>query len=246
MVTNEQTCSIRNLDGVRDSMRDAVRRFAEIVREVAADRLGGLTLFGSVLDPSFDPDRRPARSVLVVQEIDLKALRRLSINGMELGKLGFAAPLIMTPEYIHSSQDTFPLELLDIQQRHITVLGKDDFVDIELEDAHIRLQCERECKGVLIGLRQGLLASAGRDRFLEQLEREVAEGLVRTMRGMLWLKGQRDVTPVTEIVSEMGRLADRNLNGIRRALDLTGSHGWQEFEALYRDVEALGAMADAL
>ena len=233
-------------DVVLEPMREPLERFAGLVRELAGENAQSLILFGSIAAGSFDPGRHVARSVLVLKQVDLAVLGQLAQHGIKLGKARITAPLIMTPDYIKSSLDTFPLELIDIQQNHITVFGEDHFEDLSFDDVHVRLQCERELKTILIGLRQGLLAAAGREKYVGALEQDVGEGLVRTLRGLLWLKGQKDGRPTGEVITELEKLAERTLPGIRNALDPAARHGWDEFETLYRDVEALGEMVDAL
>ena len=107
-----------------------------------------------------------------------------------------------------------------------------------------RLQCERELKSILISLRQGLLAAAGRHSFLEAVAIELGEKLVRTMRGMLWLKGRKEAKPAAAVVAEVEGLTDRRLDGVRAALDSGADHGWSEFEKLYEDVASLGNTVD--
>ncbi len=232
------------LERVVPLMRGPLREYAQLVKELTGVSAKALTLFGPVATGSFDAKRHTARSVLVVDHVDLSVLRRLAEHGVKLGKASISAPLIMTPGYIKTSLDTFPLEFIEIRQQHITIFGSDYFEDLSFEDAHIRLQCERELKAVLIGLRQGLLAAAGREKFIGALEMDVGAGLMRTLRGLLWLKGKKDGRPAPKVLAQVEEIADRKLPGVRTALDPASRHGWGEFESLYRDVEALGEIAD--
>lgn len=233
------------LDAIIEHMREPVREFADLVRQLAGRNAKSLAIFGALAGGSFDPKRHTVRSVLVLDKIDLDLLRRLAEEGERLGKSGFAAPLIMTPDYIAASLDTFPLELIEIHQCHVNVFGTDHFSDLKFEDRHVRLQCEREFKSILISLRQGLLAAAGREDVLEAVEVDIAEKLVRTLRGMLWLKGSRDARPAPAVVDEVSAMIDRRLDGVRAALDPQGRHGWEEFQQLYQDVAAVGDIVDA-
>lgn len=235
--------TLSGLELVAHAMREPISEFARLLRDLAGAK--ALTLFGAVTTESFDPARQTARSVLVVDHVDLSALRSLAEHGGKLGKVSIAAPLVMTPGYITDSLDTFPLELLEIMQKHVTLFGDDHFVDLSFEDAHVRLQCERELKVILIGLRQGLLAAAGREKFIGALEMDIGEGLSRTLRGLLWLKGRKDARPIDAVVAELEKVADRKLSGVRLAMDPSAHHGWAEFETLYNDVEALGNLVDA-
>ena len=235
----------QTLDRVVESMREPLRDYVTLLQGIAEGQAKALALFGAIAAGAFDPTRHAARNVLVVEKVDLDMLRRLSSEGVRLGKARIAAPLVMTPKYIEESLDTFPLELLDIQQCHVTLFGDDPFVDLKFEESHVRLQCERELKSILIGMRQGLLAAAGRDKILGALGVDVAEGLLRTLRGMLWLKGTRDALSAPKVLEAMEKVTDRKLGGIRIALDPSATHGWDQFKTLYHDVEALGKIADA-
>ncbi|MCH8913807.1 MAG: hypothetical protein IIA33_09600 [Planctomycetes bacterium] len=233
------------LDAIIENMREPVREFADLVQQLSGSNAESLTVFGALAGGSFDPKQHTVRSVLVLDNIDLDLLRRLAEEGERLGKSGFAAPLIMTPDYIAASLDTFPLELIEIHQCHVNVFGTDHFKDLKFEDGHVRLQCEREFKSILISLRQGLLAAAGRDDMLEAVEVDIAEKLVRTMRGMLWLKGRKEAKHAAEVVDEVGELVKHPLAGVRAALDPNVRHGWEEFQQLYQDVAAVGDIVDA-
>lgn len=231
-------------ESVIEPMRRPLHEYVALIEELAGANAKALTLFGAIVTNAFDAQRHTARSVLVVERVDLPMLRRLAEHGTKLGKAAIAAPLIMTPEYIKTSLDTFPLEFIEIKQRHLTVSGDDYFDELTFDDPHVRLQCERELKSVLIALRQGLLAAAGREKFIHALEMDVGERLMRILRGLLWLKGQTEAKPASHVLTEVEKIADRKLPGIKAATDPATHHGWDEFESLYRDVEELGEIAN--
>jgi len=233
------------LDRICETMREPIERFASLTKEIAGDSLKSLTMFGRITTPAFDVKQDVARSVMVVERVDLGVLHRLSEHGLRFGKSHIAAPIIMTPGYIKESLDTFALELIEIMQRHVTVFGEDLFADLSFDDTHVRLQCERELKTVLMGLRQGLLASAGREKYLGALEQDIGDGLLRTIRGMLWLKGTRHAMPAEQVLREIEKMLERTFNGVRTALDRSARHGWTEFVTLYEDVESLESATNA-
>src|SRR5687768_14302302 len=98
-----------------------VAAYAGQVRELLAERVESIALFGPAL--SGGRPGRPVDNVLVLADDDLGAVRRLAAAGPRLRAQGVAAPLIMTRAAIAASRDTFPLELLDIQQCHRTLAG---------------------------------------------------------------------------------------------------------------------------
>lgn len=237
---------LSNIQKIPEPIRESVQQYVDLIKELAGDNALGLMLFGAVAAGAFDATRQTMRSVVILKTVDLGLLRRLAEHGLKLGKQHIAAPLIMTPDYIKESSDTFPLELIEIKQQHLTLFGDDYFSDLSFDSGHIRLQCERELKVVLMGLRQGLLAAAGREKVISALEVDVGEGLLRTLRGFLWLKGQTDGKPAAEVLKAVEEVTDRKLSGLRAALDVNGTHGWNEFNKLYEDVEALGKIVEGL
>lgn len=236
---------LTKLDRIVESMRQPLRQYAELVQKLGEENARALTLYGAITTGAFEPAVQPAMNVLVLNEVDLDLLRRLAEHGLKLGKARIAAPLIMTPAYIQASLDTFPLELIEIHQQHLTVFGEDHFADLSFEDAHVRLQCEREFKAILIRLRQGLLAAAGRERLVAELEVEIGGSLARTLRGLLWLKGQKEAKPATQVVMAVEKVIDKPLPGVRAALERAGEHGWEQLRLLYADIETLGKIVDA-
>ena len=241
MMTEGETLSM-----VTPSMRTPLREYADLLASLCGDNLQGLTVFGAVLGEHFDPQRMTAGSVMVLREIDLGLLRRVAEYGPKLGSKRITAPLVMTPAYIASSLDSFPLELLEIHQRHLTLLGEDHFQAMEIVPDHLRLQCEREFKRILIRLRQGLLAAGTREEVLDELVLDVGQHLLRTLRGLLWLKGRKEPLARDRVLSETERMTGGALPGVRGAIESSGAQGWGQFQALYADVETLAAVADQL
>jgi hypothetical protein len=150
-------------------VQSSVQEYAALVQALAGERLLALTLFGEVADASRAGRTTAVQSVLVLDRLDLRFVRELGGQGPSLGRMGIQAPLLMTPEYIQASLDVFPIELLDIQRRHITLLGADHFAPLTFEKRDVRLQLERELKRELLQMRQGILTAAGRDHVLEDL-----------------------------------------------------------------------------
>ena len=228
-----------NLEGAPESMRAPLQRYAGTLKELAGNNARSLTLFGAIAAGAFNPRSHTARSVFVVGEVDLEMLHRLARQGPRLGKARIAAPLIMTPEYINASMDTFPLEFLEIAQHHLCVFGEDYFRELPLEAAEVRHECEREIKTIQLAMRQALLAAAGRDKALTTVEVDVGERLLRSLRGLLWLHGDTEPKAALDAVAAIEDGIQRSLPGVRSAIDNRSGHGWEEFKTLYADVDAL-------
>lgn len=208
---------------------------------------GGLSVavYGSSLTPQVNERDEAVQTVLVLEQIDLRFLHRLSEHGPRLGKQGLAAPLVMTPAYLKQSLDSFPLELLEIQQSHVQIVGQDHFVNLPLEAQHVRLECERELKRMLIGLRQGLLTAGERDSMLQAIIDDAADNLLRTLRGMLWLKGDTEFLPAFDLVAKIETLCGRTFSGVDTVIARHVTDIDALFDAFYRDVESLSELVNA-
>ncbi|MEK6797477.1 MAG: hypothetical protein AABZ12_00780 [Planctomycetota bacterium] len=235
---------LSQIDRVASVLHRRIALYARILDESLGATVVSLTIFGDAIAAVFDPERKTIRSAILVPEVDLSALRRLAACGERLGRERIAAPLVMTPAYLSGSVDSFPLELLEIQQRRAVLWGDDYFADLKLDQADVRLQCERELKRILLGMRQGLLASGGDPRRVESLERDAAEILSRTLRGLLWLRGTTTWTPLDDLSGKVEKLVGRELPGLRDALDDNSVLGWLQFDQLYNDVKTLAEMVD--
>ena len=236
--------SMMNVDHVVDHMQEPLTKYLDRVQTLAGANCLAIIGFGTIATSGFDPAKHIARSVIVLDKIDLAMLRELAKDGAKLGKARIAAPLIMTPVYINGSLDAFPLELLEIHQCHVCFVGTDYFTELAFDERHLRLQCERELKTILIGMRQGLLAAAGREKLFGAMEGDVAERLLRTLRGLLWLHGQDEYVSSMDVVSRIEQETDRSLAGIRQALQDHRRHDWDDFTRLYDDVDGLKTLAD--
>jgi hypothetical protein len=91
----------------------------------------------------------------VLTDFDLGVLDRVAQRGRLLGNKRVHAPLIMTPDHIEDSRDSFALELIEIQSLHKVVFGSSPFTPLRFNAADVRLQCERELKSALVHMRHG-------------------------------------------------------------------------------------------
>lgn len=234
-----------NLDHLSAALREHVPAFVDRVRRQAGAALLGFTAYGTPVSGAGPGGRHNFKSVLVLSHVNLDLLRQIGANGREFGPRGFAAPLVMTPDYIAASRDSFPLELLEIAQQRLTLCGTDYFAELECKDADVRLQCERELKTIMIGMHHGALSNPDDDELLDTVEQHTAGSLLRVLRGILWLKDVREPKSEVALVEAAEAIAGRSFAGLRQAVEPDARHGWRQFRELYDDVDALRRLIDA-
>jgi len=171
----------------------AAERFKPFQDEVLKrhkDQIHSITITGSALSDDFDSETSDVNSVFVLHAMDLEFLEFLAPLGKTYGKKRIASPLIMTPEYILNSLDVFPMEFLNIRLLHDTIFGEDLFHNLVIDRSNLRLQCERELKARLIGLRQGYLSSSGDAKILTDLFINTISGYIPVFRGIIFILGK--------------------------------------------------------
>jgi hypothetical protein len=234
----------------------AVERFKPFQDEILKrhkDNIHSITITGSALTDDFDVETSDVNSVLVLHKMDLGFLEVLASLGKTYGKKGISAPLIMTPEYIERSLDVFPLEFLNIKLIHETLYGEDLFRNLEIGRKDLRLQCERELKVRLIGLRQGYISSMGDAKILSDLFINTITGYFPLFRGVILIFGKEpplrneDVLTVLEDVSGVNTQVFRTvLKQKRQKTKMAITHLNAIFKDYYGAVEKLGDITDAI
>ncbi len=235
--------TLLRLDGLHESARPGAAELVRAVRAVFAGRLRGLAVFGSAASASFDPRER-IRSVVTLDRIDVPALAQLAQEGPRLGKLHVEAPLVVTADYVRRSLDAFPLEFLEIHQTRCAVFGEDTFADLPLRDEHLRLQCEREFKRLLIRLRQGLLAGETTPDYLAALLEDLRLHAERVLRGLLWLRGEKGPLTPQQIWQHANDSLGYSLADLRRP-PAAATATINDVQRFYVCLEQLAERADA-
>lgn len=226
------------------ALRGPAEQFAGRIAELLHSALQGVAIYGAAVEGHFDPEHHAVRSVLVLASAELELIRRLAQAGSGQRRWRFAPPLVLTPRSLDRSRDTFPLELLEIQQWHVTLRGEEFFSRLEFEARDVRLQCERELKVLEMAMHQGLLAAHGREEHLTLLSADLGDSLLRVLRGLVWLAGERQPQPRFHLIERVAKLIGRPLPGVCAALDRADQAGWHKFQRLYDDLLALGRFAD--
>ncbi len=164
--------------------------FKEFSAAITADppvHVHSIHVVGSALTPDFIPGQSDVNSIVVVKEMTLAFLDFIVRLGKQYSKHNIAAPLLMTPGYIESSLDVFPIEFLNFSAIHHTISGPDILSDLVIEKKHLLLQCEREVKSKLLWLHQGYIESLDDEQQLIKWMANSITGYIPLFRAILFL-----------------------------------------------------------
>ncbi len=184
---------------------EASRRWLEPVRKTLGHEFLAAYLTGSVLTQSFDPRRSRVDLLVVAHALDTELLDQLSRAIPVTRRAPHFQPLFLTRRQVEKSLDVFPIEWIEIQERHLLLEGEDLVAGLEVPRTNFRLQLEHELRGKHIQLRQRLLAAARHPGTLERTLRDSASSFATLFRSLLRLRGEE---PPVETARVFERVAD--------------------------------------
>lgn len=160
------------------------------VRDALGERLVSMVSYG----PSVHDDG-PARLaqdylLIVLRDLELDTLRMLADPVRWWLRKREPWPRIFTAELLEASTDVYPIEVLDLIQHRRVLFGTDPIEGLEIDRAHLRMQCERELREKLMRLREGYIEAHVQRRARDALYDLVAASyasFVRIFRACLFL-----------------------------------------------------------
>jgi predicted nucleotidyltransferase len=226
--------------------------FEDMLREYGSS-IHSIHVVGSAVNADYDEKRSDINSVVMLHSMDLRFVEFLAPLGRKYGKKGIAAPLVSTPEYTSNSLDAFPIEFHDFKLIHRTVFGEDILSGLAIHSQPLRLQCEREIKTKIIGLRQGYISSLGKKEDLSALLIRSFTGSMPLFRAIISLLGKEPPVPRKDVVALFSRTVKVDEGTLEKMLKLKAGllkASDQElrslFEQYYTVLESTGKIIDEL
>ena len=192
---------------------------------------------GGALQADFDPARSRINLLVVVRELPIARLDALAAVLPRPRKGAAVDPMVLTLEQVQRSLDVFPIEWLDVRERHFTLAGEPLFATLEVPQRKLRLQIEQELRGKHLRLMQAYLAGADRPADLHATLAASASGFHTIFRALIRLHGEPAPGTHDGIVSRLAQLHDLDataLGGARRMRALSRAPGADETRATYR------------
>lgn len=180
----------------RSRIDDAVARIVE----AAGTGLIAVALYGEAASPEYHAGRSPLSLVALVKEVGPAILGALRPVATGFRRRRIATPLVVDPDYLDRARDVFPLELLEIRERHLPLAGdREAFARIEVDAASLRREVEAEIRGKLLHLWEDYLTARTRRRLRADILDSVPY-FTHVLRGMLHLRSAGGTTPVVPAV----------------------------------------------
>jgi hypothetical protein len=238
---------------LNNAAAERFKPFQEEILKHHKDKIHSITITGSALTDDFDSATSDVNSVFVLHSMDLNFLEFMAPLGKTYGKRRIASPLIMTPEYILNSLDVFPMEFLNIRLLHETVFGEDLFQNLVIDRSDLRLQCERELKVRLIGLRQGYLSATGDAKILTDLFINTIAGYIPLFRSIIHILGKEPPLKNEDVLTVLAKVSGVDtyvFNTILKQKKQKTKMVIKELNTIFKDyyvaIEKLGDITDGI
>ncbi len=166
---------------------DIYPKLIKDLRTALGEDLVGVAVFGSAASERYLKGRSDINLMVLVRDGSGHRLGRLIAFCERWGAARVAVPLVVTPAYLASSLDVFPIEFMVMAAEHKRIHGQDPLADIQVEPAYLRLQLERELKAKLMAMRGRLMASGGRKDEIRALIGEALPAFTALFKAYLQL-----------------------------------------------------------
>jgi predicted nucleotidyltransferase len=165
------------------------------------DFLHSVVLYGSALSHEYVPGKSDINVLVILTDSSPSVLKKsFNVHKYWL-KRGVATPFFMTPHYIKSSLDSYPVEFLNIQCNYKVLYGDDIIKGLAITRENIRLQCERDLKGVMIHLKKEFLRTYGKKNEVIKVLEISLRRLLPLLRAILILHDRKIPSSKSEIIS---------------------------------------------
>ena len=165
-------------------------RWAQPLIEALSDGFVALYLYGSAVDPGFDPEQSDVNLLLVAKALPATTIRALSTVWPKGGPGGAPANVVaMASDQIERASDTFALELAEVRYRGRLLAGTDVVAPIEVPEEALRHHIERELRVLSVRLRRVYLESHSLPVSLAGTMADGVGTVVACARGISYLRG---------------------------------------------------------
>jgi len=235
---------------------DIVDRFVSDYRNIFGDQLISVIMYGSAVTHEYKPGKSDINVLLVLADISISQISKSLNLQKKWSRSRVATPFFFTKQHIADSCDTYPVEFLDMQSNYKVLYGDDPLKTLEIRHEHVRLQCERELRGVAIHLRRSYAESAGNDTMLRELLDASIRKLMPVFKGLLALKGRSipktksDIIALIEDTYNLGMssfsdIYNLNTKNLKNQYDKLFEKYAHDIDALIVDVDKLGGRETA-
>jgi len=184
--------------------------FAHKLENICEDNLESVILYGSAVGGDFSKEYSDYNLIVILKDSSPDNLSKVGKLVRKWVRQGNPVPHFFDPRHIEVSRDVFPLEFIDIADRHDVLFGTDPFKGIQIDRSNLRHQCESELKGKLLHLRAMYTMTCHKPRRVAQMMLRSFPGFVAVFRGIAHLVGPTPPKDTRQMIEQLAKQIDFN------------------------------------
>ena len=207
----------RAIEGLPGETQKLLQTYTRDVKEVLGEQLEGLLLYGSAVRGEFLLGRSNLNILLLVGAYDSALLKQYSALHRKWSKEKILVPLFLTEEELRASAAVFPLELLEIQEQHQVLGGRDPFIGFQVPTNRLREAVVQGLTGNLLRLRQRYVEGGGADDATTILLPLSLTSTIPLLRGVQRLLGRPVLAQSDAVITDIATQLKLDLQGLSDA-----------------------------
>ena len=186
--------------------RQQAEKFTAELRKALGERMRAAVLFGSAARGEATAGVSDVNVLLALEPVDAGALRDASPLARRWVKAGNTPPLVLGLEEFDTAVDAFAVEFSDMLEAREVLHGDDPLSRCQVETSELRLQVEREVRGKVVQLREGLLLAADAKERIGTLLGTALPSFTTYQRALIRLAGGTVPRRSEEVIEAAARL----------------------------------------
>ena len=214
-------------------MEKVLKQLVERLTKTYGERLVSVVLYGSAAVGDHHGRFSDINILCVLSELTPRELGESATVFQWWQRMGNPPPLLFSREEVSTSTDCFPMEFLDIRERHRVLHGEDVVRDLEVDKSFYRAQVEHELRAKLLRLRQKAASAMGSKDLLARLLADSLSTFCVLFRHALLLHGAEAAFEKRGVVEQASVRFGFDPSPFRTLLD------FREQKIKARDVQAV-------
>jgi predicted nucleotidyltransferase len=212
-------------------MEKEIAEFVQKLKDAAGGNLKSVILFGSSVSGEFQAKHSHLDILCVIERSDVSQIDALQPAIEWWIRKNNPEPRVFTAEELRRSADVFPIELLDMKERHRVLFGEDVLAQLSVPLRYHKLQVERELRTNSLRLRQAFLVAPKKPKARLGIMVSSVSSFVALFRHALIALGEPPAASKRDAIDRMARIAGCSADGFHAVLDFReGKRSEKDFD----------------
>lgn len=237
---------------VPDSLKGSLNNISYKLVQVSEKDIGAIILYGGIARKEFEMESSDINMMIVLKNPDIDLLHKIGPVIESISLNDNISPFVMSEQELFTSYNYFPIKFLDAKKNHLVLFGKDYLEDLEIKENHLKENCQRELKNILLRLNQIYIRHFRYPEALENRLKPLITSLLINVNILLYLKTNVYYDTKAKIVEagikefELDPCLFAELLGMKKGNRLKGSDIYKVYNRFMQTTDLISSLADKI